>query len=207
MSLENNNSPSLFSRISLTFFQVSSSQPLNIAPSPLSFLSDQIEEKKAQLIASMSTQLPTTSMAVRLSHVSVTYNTLKREKAPLWATIIDSMKGMVDVTRKRLYRNLCEGALKEDEEKTGRKLESRSLKMAQARNLSMKMNRQKSRRVPQVSGISRKTSNDRNGKDNRIATALEDISTILEPSQIYMILGGRKAGKTSLLKVREKNGR
>lgn len=155
----------------------------------------------AHLSASMGgpEALSTTPTTVRLHHISVRYTRRFRTKAfpTVWESVADPMKGLVRWTMDGLDSKRCTRSSFWISEENGMEDTSTRATRGKVTATIRKISNNNSSFYRMARGARGKSG----GKQT--VTALQEISTVLEPSQMHLVLGGAKAGKTSLLKVKK----
>jgi hypothetical protein len=156
----------------------------------------------------------TTPTTVVLRDVSYKIKVGVRAKAfpTVWESVAEPVKGMVGWVRKRTggRKGGKEGGKEggreevmvekeETEEKGGINVVEEEEEEAERKRTSS------SRKSTNKSSSSSSSCSSSSGC-TRTVVALENVSTVFEPTKMYLVLGGPKSGKTSLLKVR-KQGR
>jgi len=206
------------------------SKPLPLPPSlPLSFDFDGYFASRAAAMEGREGR-STTPTTVVLRDVSYRIKVGVRAKAfpTVWESVAEPVQGMVGWMRRktggmksnkeeRKDRGLAVGSEKEKEEGGGplvveEEEEKEEVKTRMRKSSSYSSNRSSSNGTSKCSGSCNCNSSSNNNSHNssyggtRTIVALNNVSTVLEPGNMYLVLGGPKAGKTSMLKVR-KEGR
>lgn len=153
----------------------------------------------AHLSASMGGPegLSTTPTTVQLHHISVRYTRSFRTKAfpTVWESVADPMKGLVRWTMGGLKSKRCSQSWISEE--NGMEDTTTRSTRGKVTATIRKISNNNSSFYRMARGARGKSG----GKQT--VTALQEISTVLEPSEMHLVLGGAKAGKTSLLQVGE----
>jgi len=163
----------------------------------------------------------TTPTTVVLRDVSYKIKVGVKAKAfpTVWESVAEPVKGVVGWMRKRTggrkggRKGGKEGGVEEvvEEEEEEEKEEKGGIKVVEGKAAERKRVSSSSS-SGNSSGKTKSSSSSSSSSSStcgctRTVVALENISTVFEPTKMYLVLGGPKAGKTSLLKVRREGGR
>ncbi|KAM3574693.1 hypothetical protein VYU27_003419, partial [Nannochloropsis oceanica] len=201
------------------------SKPLPLPPSlPLSFDFDGYFASRAAAMEGREGR-STTPTTVVLRDVSYRIKVGVRAKAfpTVWESVAEPVQGMVGWMRRktgglkgnkeeRKDRGLAVGVEKEKEEGGGplvveEEEEKEEVKTRMRKSSSYSSNRSSSNGTSKCSSSCNCNSSSNNNNSHnssyggtRTIVALNNVSTVLEPGNMYLVLGGPKAGKTSMLK-------
>lgn len=169
--------------------------------------------------------LSTTPTTVRLHEISVKYPLKPNTKAfpTVWDSLVDPVKDVMGFMTEKLERKVKGGQRHEERRNTAENIVETTTtttwplssilkeRVIDTRESTTKSVMEKGtvphcesgysnqKALKRLHGIKRQM------RKQKVETviALQELSTILEPSQIHLVLGGAKSGKSSLLQVNE----